>query len=248
MRDFESPKDVYSTDPGSSFDLLIVVYAIPDQYPASDVTQLRHKFPLAGIIQWLGPWGEGASRTGRPCPGLARKRWSEARAWLELQLDRWNQSLCPQWYGDFAGSCDLEIAAANLRSQRSPMIGIITAHPTLSESYLSLLSSLGYNGVLVSWPPDLNSTIDIYLWDETAWMGHASPELRHVVLALAPIPIIALVNGLRPAERNRWKNAGVSHVIGKPFVADQLTSAIERMAGTTPGRDFERPQPTEGSY
>jgi hypothetical protein len=228
FQSFVSLTDLHASESAPGFDVIAVVCAFPDQYSLSKIAQLRFSVPLAGIILLLGPWSEGAPRTARACPGVVTKRWHEARVWFEAQLARWNQSRCPEWYGDFVHAADFVRDTPSQDKVPSPRVGILTAHQTLSESLVCMLTNLGYEAVAIPWPPNPAPEVDIYLWDETAWMGQSAPDLRKVVLTLPPAPLIVLANVLRPAEMNQWKMSGVRDVLGKPFTADQLAAAIQK--------------------
>lgn len=234
--------DVYSTatidgafSQASNFlDIIFFAQAFPDQYPASRWAQLRQRFPLAGLVQLLGPWSDGASRNSRPLPGVIRKRWHEVPLWLGEQIHRWTSNRQPDWYGDWKETRTDAVRkdhACPIEKRR--LVCIAAAHETVAEPYCDLLAAWQIPSKLI---PTADAIIPAgsthCLWDETGWAGQRPISIERIRLAAPDCQIIVVANALRPAEKLRWMQLGGTQVLGKPLDVEQLRCAVD--SGSNP--------------
>ncbi len=96
----------------------------------------------------------------------------------------------------------------------------------------SLIELCGLQGWSALWLHDVNaappSNIDFAVFDARNASERAIQDLVNLRILLGAVPIIALVGFPRLEDVERFKAAGASAIVSKPFLTDDLVRQIER--------------------
>ena len=215
--------------------LLVVAQSYPDQFSARQIEQLHRTAPLARIVALLGSWCEGEARSGRPWPGVMRIYWHQFESRLSPLLGE---------YPDFQTIANLPRTSSNTEQLGGGHVphsgqyrGLVAIRTSIYNDYEALGESLGQIGYSNVWLNDVGwrdlPRATAIVWDGSYWDGSnpaQTAELRHLCDAA---PVIALMNFPRHHEVLHLREAGVSAIVSRPFLIDDLQYQIDRMASRT---------------
>lgn len=215
--------------------LLIVSQSYPDQFSARQIEQLHRHAPLARIIALLGSWCEGEARSGRPWPGVMRLYWHQFESRLSPLVDE---------YPDFQTIANLPRTASNSEQldrghipysgQYRGLVAVRTSIYTDYEAIGESLSQIGYSNVWlnnVGWRDLPHATAIV--WDCSYWDGSNPAQLAELSRLCNAAPVIALMNFPRHHDVVHLREAGVSAIVSRPFLIDDLQYQIDRVASIT---------------
>jgi CheY-like chemotaxis protein len=206
-------------------EVIVVAQAYPGQFAPDAVDRLRGWAPLARIVNLLGSWCEGETRTGRPIPGAVRLYWHQARARLAQELVRLAQGRASGWALP-ATATDEErlLATADSPLPRGQGLIALRTRDTSMAQWLSDACRLaGYSTVRLSgprWPQVAGATAGIF--DATDLGLTETAELERMAAHLERPPIIALLDFPRVEDRDRALQHGATAVLAKPLVVEDL--------------------------
>jgi hypothetical protein len=213
---------------GAPPDLVVIAQSHPGQFPLADVEALRRVAPLTRVIALCGPWCEGEVRTGHPWPGITRLYWHQFVNRMEAA---WADSFERDAWAVPATSTEVErmLALAPTAANRRPvLVAIAAATWTTYDGLASVCTQAGH--ATIWFPPrqrPFARNIAFGLWDDS--LGEA--ESCHVFTqAIAPAPVLAVLNFPRPEDHRRFRRAGVDNVLAKPFLAGDLLGELSRLA------------------
>jgi CheY-like chemotaxis protein len=234
------------TDGDFSPALIVLVEFSPPRFSNRQLLALRHAAPLARIVRLLGPWFEGEVRTGQPLPAEWRIYWHQWAARLQRQVELWQECQkassppvnfpwsLPNTAGEderlstaAAGETatgDLSSPLLSLSSPApAPLIAVVAEHREAAQVLCDLCVQRGWKSVWLRTPPvQTPLKVDAIIFDSIAG---AAVELK-TVAALQTIsggaPLIVLQGFPRSDDMLRWQSAGVSALVSKPFMADDL--------------------------
>ncbi len=217
---------------GSSPCLIVVVHTVPGQYNADDKAELQAAFSEAPVVHLLGTWCEGPLRGDRLDRSTTVVPWHRWRSRLESafvssgvsdhQADSGRLGSAPvadarrSWSANGVGAIGLNV-------------GVISGEAETSNVFVELIESLRFQACVVSAQQvaGLRKT-DVVLWDDGRGPRSGQVGLRSAVELVAPIPVIAVMSFARSSDIEIARQSGAVDVLCKPFLAEDLSSALCR--------------------
>ena len=213
-------------------DLIVMAQAYPGQFSSESIDRLRRLAPVAPIIGLLGSWCEGEMRTGDPWPAATRVYWHQWAARCEQELDRLRRGECSSWaLPATAGEEERLLAAADRRwTARQGHVLIRSAE---FEMQRWLAAACRKRNLTTGWlrprqsPPAQGATAAIF--DAGACLDEELDQLDDLAAALAPTPVVALLEFPRIDDHDRALAAGAAAVCSKPLLIDDLFWQLDRL-------------------
>jgi hypothetical protein len=220
-----------------SADLVVICQERRGGLSQRHVDQLRHRFPLAGLVVVYGPWCEGETRSDRPLNGVARVslgRWPTA--WRQFCSEfsstgtsRWHVPALVAVNGEPGGStsnerCDVPNINPSVRGR---MIGICGRDRALNQAVNRALQAAGFSTEPCPSPGQerLLSNCDAVVVN--CWYGVG--EAIGVASRLkAGTPVLALVGFPRCEDAGRLERCCPgSAILPKPFENQDLVETVD---------------------
>lgn len=214
--------------------LLIVAQSFPGEFSLRDAQQLQAAAPLARLCTVLGSWCEGAARSGRPWPGVARvychqlAARADAEDWPaagEAPLAAW--SLLPTIAPD-------ELWLRRTEHPLPPLSGLVLvcAGPgetaETARTLTDLCHALGLRTVRLRPDRALHTRdADLVLYDAHRNRTQRLTQLRSLATQTRPARIVALVDFPRRDEIDEAIQAGCHAVLAKPYIVDDLVASLQ---------------------
>ncbi len=210
--------------------VIVIAQAYPGEFPAETVERLRRRAPLARLVALLGPWCEGETRSGRPWPGGIRVYWHQWPARAACELARIAGGLFSSWSLPATASEEERYLALSGKpnSIRDGLVAVISPHPAMQAWIAAACRRQGFATAEVR--PQSETSVGALaaaIFDGSEARGVELAELRRWVAAVAPAPLIALLDFPRVEDRDRALEAGAAAVLSKPLVLEDLYWQIE---------------------
>lgn len=220
-----------------------IVLATPQRgaFATCEVEALHTQAPLAKLVQLLGGWCEGETRTGRPLRGVTRAAWTSfvSRAQAELH---------PQSRLGYAGWSlprtatphDVALLTRASVSQSIVTGGLVAVVAVGREDYLALADALAACGCQACWRRDgsLPSEAQGIVWAGTSLTASQQQRWRQLRQAAGARPIVALLDFPRWQEVAELLDNGATTVIAKPFLLGDLRAGFAQagLLGAAPSQ------------
>ncbi|HEY2759175.1 MAG TPA: response regulator, partial [Pirellulales bacterium] len=207
----------------------IVVLAMPwpGCFSATEVDKLCRAAPLARIIAIGGSWLEGELRTGRPLLGVPRVQWHQ---WLRLadEIEKLDRSKRSVFSAPITARDDERwIDRANL-TVSARHVGIFARSRESGLALAEICAQSGWNGRWIRDPSrDALAQLDVAVFDAHASRAEEYELLSKLKSLIPRMPIVVLQGFLRVDDELKWKQAGATAVVSKPFQIRDLQNAIE---------------------
>ena len=206
-------------------DVVVVAQAFPGQFSADAIDQLRRSAPLARVVGLLGSWCEGETRTGWPWPGAIRVYWHQWRPQCQQELTRIAAGRASTWALPITVGDEERLLAVS----REPFplkkghIAVVTPLFDMQDWLQRICRRQGYS---TSWSRPHQSIgieqVAAAIFDADECSGKELDALKHLVDAIEPAPVLALMDFPRVESRDRALAAGARAVLSKPFLVDDL--------------------------
>jgi len=133
-------------------DLVILLQSWPGEFDPAEFQALRRLAPLARVLNVLGSWCEGETRSGAPLPGTTRIYWHQWPARHALDELRITAGACPLWgLPDTATEEDRLLWAAEHpdsflfeNGRGTGVVGILTRQRSMWEWLAAACQQFGY--------------------------------------------------------------------------------------------------------
>lgn len=210
--------------------VIVIAQAYPGEFPAETVERLRRRAPLARLVALLGPWCEGETRSGRPWPGGIRVYWHQWPARAACELARIAGGLFSSWSLPATASEEERYLALSGKPNSicDGLVAVISPHPAMQAWIAAACRRQGFATAEVR--PQSEAPVGgvaAAIFDGSEARGVELAELRRWVAAVAPAPLIALLDFPRVEDRDRALEAGAAAVLSKPLVLEDLYWQIE---------------------
>lgn len=217
---------------GVTPDLLVLAQAFPGQFPIETVARLRRHVPLARVIGLLGSWCEGEVRTGRPWPGAVRVYWHQWLPRCPEELRALAEGRSSSWALPSTASDEERFLAA---AERPPtvgqgQIGIVAQQFDVQDWLAAACRQAGYTAVwLREEQPPGDCGLAALVFDFGGEIDTDFGRLCRLVKQFGDVPVVALVNFPRIEDHERLRAAGVTAVLSKPVLLEDLQGELGRL-------------------
>jgi hypothetical protein len=213
-------------------DIIVIAQAFPQQFSHQDIDRLRRLAPLSRILDLLGSWCEGETRSGQPLPAAVRIYWHQWNARAQRELHRLIQCQCPSW-GLPVTATEEERLLQNTAGTLPHRQGLVAIHAQrfVMADWLSAACRLcGYSTVWLR-PPKYTRIegATAAIFDGSDLNSEEFDQLRHLTNTLDRTPVIALLDFPRIEDQRRAILAGAAAVLSKPFNLDDFYWQLERV-------------------
>ena len=218
-------------------DVIIVAQAYPGQFAPAALDGLRRRAPLARVVALLGTWCEGEMRSGRPSPGVIRLYWHQGPARCQRQLRRILEGRDSTW--DLPATATEEerlLAAAKTPWPRRQGLALLVTRSFEMEAVLAAVCrECGYATVWLREPQAGRvEGAAAAIFDAADGGQEELDQVRRLSAALAPAPLVVLMDFPRIDDVARLRSAGAAAVLAKPLHVDDLVWELEREAASDP--------------
>ncbi len=215
-------------------ELIIVAQAYPSQFTHDAIDRLRRLAPLARLVVLLGSWCEGEMRTGDPWPATVRAYWHQWPPRSSRELRRLARGECSAW-GLPATATEEERIMATMEDPIEPRQGLIAIHTTTFAMADWLCDACRLRGHATVWlrpprPTRVEGAVAA-LFDGSDCQGEEISRLEQFAVALAPTPIIALLDFPRIQTQRRALAAGATAIVSKPTQLADLYWHMDQVLG-----------------
>jgi hypothetical protein len=189
---------------------------------------------LARIVGLLGSWCEGEMRSGRPWPAAVRTYWHQWPARADRELRRLAAGRSSAWTLPLTATEEDRLLADADRAlpARSGLIAIAARSFVMADFLAVACRRCGY---ATAW---LRPSAAVRLAGATAVVfdgsdcrGAERDELQRLAAAMAPAPLLALLDFPRIEDLERCRAAGAAAVLSKPLQLADLFWRLERLEG-----------------
>ena len=219
-------------------ELCFLLQRYPGEFPALELDALLRRWPLTRFVTVAGSLCEGEPRSGQPWPGQVRIYWHEFPGWWALQCKRIANGQAAEWA--LPRTSREEDVIRNLGDVEWPglegLIGVVGSRRSgAANCLLDILRTANLAGVLL--PGDHSTMVTglrCLLWDDADPDGLWRDELRALSQTWPCVPILALMNYPRVADRD-WLEEQFevgAAVLGKPYDVDVLLATLSHVAAT----------------
>ncbi|MBN2475851.1 MAG: hypothetical protein JXB62_14665 [Pirellulales bacterium] len=221
-------------------DVIVAAQSYPAEFSHEAIDRLRRAAPLGQVLGLMGSWCEGEARTGRPWPAAIRVYWHQWLPRCDQELGRLGRGQCSAWGLPMTASDEERLLLA-ADQQPTRLEGLIAIHSRSCEMGDWLSAALRSRGCSTVWlrPPRPARVAGAMaaVFDGSDCRGRELDELKHLCGALAPAPVITLLDFPRIEEHDRALHAGAAAVLSKPLQLDDLDWQLDRVLAA----DSDRP-------
>jgi hypothetical protein len=241
-----------STD-ASRYELIVLAQSRPGEVTQADCDQLRRCFPVAAMISLAGSWCEGEMRSGKPPATGCRIYWHQAAHRLRQDIARHAAGHTPTWSLPTTSTEDErvlarsrapkrkqqylnggEARAADRQQQRGP-VALFGHERTSVEFLVDACRAGGFESHWIGTGRTIEpgravepGTVQAAIWDVTI-LGDMSSEIAEITHIVPAERIVALLGFPRWHDLQRAAHLGLGAVVSKPFVLDDLYSALDNL-------------------
>lgn len=206
-------------------EVIALAQSYPGQFSQAEVDRLRRLAPLARMVELVGTWCEGETRSGRPWPGVVRVYWHQWQARSAQELARIARGQLSAWSLPPTATEEerlLSTAEAPLPTGEG-LIAIHARQTAMADWLAAACRQGGYSTLRLSspsWPQFDGAKAGIF--DATDLGPSETVELARLVAQLQPAPVLVLLDFPRPADRDRALSHGAAAVLSKPLLLEDL--------------------------
>ncbi len=202
----------------------------PGEFLESEIQQLQAAAPLSRVCVLLGSWCEGETRSGRPWPGVARVYTHQL--WARLRSEDW-QRAAATGEAPWATLPTISPEETGLRRGEVPLPqltgqAVICGDDRANRTALAdLCRAMGLQTDDCHTPdscPQRNP--DLVLYDAHRDRKRRRAELQRLGEHWPAVPILTLIGFPRADEIREACAAGCCHVLGQPYLVDDLVACI----------------------
>lgn len=216
-----------STDPP---ELVLLAQLYPGQITQEDVQRIQQRAPLARIVVVAGTWCEGEMRTGSPPLGVLRLYWYEFPSWWREAVRFLREDQCPPWSVPLDSPQAGRFSVNDSQRQLNGTVAVCAQDFSVVETIESFLGDQGLDCEWVQevcdWNPE--GKFRAALWDGGQLSDKEYRQLKEISAKLADqqCPLVALLDFPRVEHIRRLKRLGITNVLAKPYVVDEVLAAL----------------------
>lgn len=205
-------------------ELVFLAQQYPGQHAPADGLALQQAFPLARLVRVVGSLCEGEGRSGPPWPGVPRIAWHQMGPWARRELAS-RGALCrlPATASEEERLLGVDVQLP----RRSGTVVLQAGTPAMADW---LAESVGMAGYAVVEAEDAGLLrgrgVALGVWEGADLRTPEPRRLRRFVQAVAPAPVIVLVDFLRWEDDQLARTAGARRVLSKPVLLADLLAEV----------------------
>lgn len=219
--------------------LILLVQSRRNEISQHQIEQLHRTAPLARLVGLLGSWCEGEVRSGEPWKGVQRIYWHQ---WTPQLIDATSdreQRRSKTWVLPRTTTPAERLLRAQ-EHRHIPQSGLIGISALSFVDFETLADACQASGRATVWlaEPDQADTDTAHYADLSAILCNGGTSHRqdvHRITRLAQqfpgLPLVAVVGYPRLDDQQRLLAAGACHVVSKPYLLDELLTALEESTG-----------------
>jgi DNA-binding NarL/FixJ family response regulator len=210
-------------------DVIVVAQTYPGQFSPAALDGLRRRAPLARVVALLGSWCEGEMRSGRPSPGVIRLYWHQGPARCQRQLRRILAGRDSTWDLPATATEEERLLAASKTPwpRRQGLVLLATPCFEMEALLAAVCRACGYATVWLREPQAARAEgATAAIFDASDGSQWELNQLRRLATAVAPAPVVALMDFPRIEDLERFLAAGAAAVLAKPLNVDDLVWEI----------------------
>lgn len=217
--------------PDDQFELIVLAESRRDQIPRETVDLLRERFAGVPLVNLLGSWCEGETRSGDPVPGLIRVYWHQWRGQYDKFVKQLDSNQISDWHLPSTASVADRIEASSTTSNMEPeIIGVSAWSQPQFEMLADSLKTLGYRSRWLercTWDAEAIKLLSAICIDANSVTDDLVNRIEWLKSTFPDPVLILILNFPRINEAHSAVELGVSEVLSKPFeLADLLTAVI----------------------
>ena len=204
-----------------SVDLIVIAQSRPGEISPSDLEALCHAAPQTHKLWLMGTWCEG-ERPLCPDPTILERSY-----WYAF----------PGWWRRFLGGMPTKSPHLHWNRntpvpQRDISPGVILVDTPHFTSFETIASTLGEAGLAAVWwrsgqPPPVVAGASGGIWDGGQLSAREETALKLFCETISPVgPVVAILDFPRRDRVKLAKATGVSSVLGRPWLAEDLLAAL----------------------
>lgn len=212
-------------------EVIVVAQAYPGQFSHAAVDRMRRLAPLARVLGLLGSWCEGETRTGQPWPAAIRVYWHQWETLVRRELARLGEGTPSTWSLPITASEEERLLFAQEQpGHREGLIVVSTPEFEMQDWLRAACARRGYSSVwLLPQHPAPVESATAAIFDGDDCRGDEAESLARLAAALAPTPVLALLDFPRIDDHHRALAAGARAVLSKPFAVEDLFWRVDRV-------------------
>ena len=216
----------------AAVDVIVVAQARPGEFSHAQIERLRQSAPLARIVALLGSWCEGEMRSGKPWPAAVRTYWHQWPARADRELRRLARGRRSAWALPVTATEEERLLAdaAEPLPARAGLIAISSPSLAMADWLAAACRHCGYATAWLRPPQPVRVRgAAAVLFDGGECRGEERDELRRLAAAMAPAPLVALLDFPRIEDFDRARSAGAAAVLSKPLQLEDLYWHLDRV-------------------
>ncbi len=223
---------------GSRFDLIVFAQTRRDQIEGEAVDQLRRKLSGVPIVNLLGSWCEGETRSGDPLTGVLRVYWHQWTGRYANFLSQLHVDGVTDWNLPLTANIADRIESGVLSVRRNGcepgghVVGISAVNRGDFDMLRDAVVALGWTALWLERVIETGGTPDSRMPDVNMVAGQSlSVDLKERIDSLETkfpqTPKILVLNFPRTHEEEEARDMGVCAIVSKPYELQDLQAAID---------------------
>lgn len=219
----------------SRFDLVVIAQSRRGQVPQPLVDLVLQHFPNTPLINLLGSWCEGETRSGEPHQGLVRVCWHQWRGRYRNFLSQLSQRQLADWQMPKIASLADRVLnrSARVFPRSSECVGISTWSREAFDMLADAIDSIGYSSRWFEHEGIDEANAVAMLIDGNSLTERLKQRIFEISVEISSVPKMLTLNFPRRDEVDLAQRMGIDEVISKPFDLSDLQQAIERLDTAT---------------
>jgi hypothetical protein len=250
------PKQVDSVS-DKTFDLIVVAQTRRDQIDQATIDELASQHPNTPIVNLLGSWSEGETRSGSPLRGVHRVFWHQWNSQFEKFTNEMKSSDISSWHQPPTTTAADQARQSNTlpNNQTNPIFAdglAVGISATSRISFETLRDAIDAMGGTCFWLEQGERPIEpggVICIDANSVTGTLITRIEEFRTRFESPAFVVILNFPRKQELDELARWGIDQVISKPFELQDLSASIVRAAGTGnwPSGDLTSPKNNQES-